>query len=79
MRVSKEKNAEYQRQWYARNRELQKSRVKERKQELSEWFKKLKATLECSKCKQNHPATLDFHHVNPDEKEVNISVSFLRN
>ena len=31
-----------------------------------------KTGLHCWKCKQCHPATLDFHHVNPQEKEYNV-------
>lgn len=32
-----------------------------------------KRTLKCTKCEQNHPAALDFHHVNPNEKENLVS------
>jgi predicted HNH restriction endonuclease len=32
-----------------------------------------KRTLKCTKCKQNHPATLDFHHIDPSEKENLVS------
>jgi len=32
-----------------------------------------KRTLKCTKCEQNHPAALDFHHVDPSEKENIVS------
>lgn len=32
-----------------------------------------KRTLKCTKCEQNHPAALDFHHINPEEKENIVS------
>ena len=32
-----------------------------------------KRTLKCTKCEQNHPAALDFHHVDPSEKENLVS------
>jgi len=32
-----------------------------------------KRTLKCTKCEQNHPAALDFHHTNPSEKENLVS------
>jgi hypothetical protein len=32
-----------------------------------------KLTLKCTKCGFNHPAALDFHHVDPSKKENIIS------
>jgi predicted HNH restriction endonuclease len=32
-----------------------------------------KRTLKCTKCEQNHPAALDFHHTDPSEKENIVS------
>ena len=32
-----------------------------------------KRTLKCTKCEQNHPAALDFHHTDPSEKENLVS------
>jgi protein-arginine kinase activator protein McsA len=32
-----------------------------------------KRTLKCTQCGFNHPAALDFHHVNPSEKENIVS------
>ena len=43
--------------------------------ENSRWFYELKIGLKCSKCGFDHPAALDFHHVDPNEKEFNISLS----
>jgi hypothetical protein len=40
---------------------------------LVEWYRQYKATLQCVDCGQNHPATLEFHHLDPSQKEVNIS------
>lgn len=36
------------------------------------WFNNLKGSLKCERCDENHPATLDFHHINPNEKDNNI-------
>lgn len=38
-----------------------------------DWFSKLKTTLECSKCGENHPACLEFHHKDPSQKLFTIS------
>src|SRR6266480_2389018 len=33
----------------------------------------LKATLECARCRENHPTTLQFHHCDPQKKDFNLS------
>lgn len=38
-----------------------------------QWWKDYKKTLKCSKCQEDHPSCLQFHHLNPDNKEVTIS------
>lgn len=49
----------------AKNREL--------KNQKQEWFKNYKKDIECENCGENHPATLSFHHRNPEEKEHCVS------
>ena len=44
-------------------------RSKKRLQQLSEW----KATVGCQVCKETDPCCLDFHHLNPSDKEFSIS------
>ncbi len=63
----------YQRTWHQRNRTQRIAKVNERKQRIWEFYNKLKATLACSKCGENHPATLQFHHCDPEQKEFNLS------
>jgi hypothetical protein len=65
----REKQRAYERAWYARNAEQAKAKVKARKQALVAWFRDYKATVRCTRCGEDHPATLDFHHRNPDEKD----------
>ena len=72
-RVSKEKNAEYQRKWYAQNQELQKQRNRDRNETLRAWLRELKSTLCCTQCGENHPATLEFHHRDPSQKDRNVA------
>lgn len=36
-------------------------------------MKEYKSNIQCFKCHENHPATLDFHHLNKNEKEYNVS------
>lgn len=58
----KEKRLECRRKWYAENKDSEKTHVIRRKNEIRKWFQEYKKSLRCSKCGENHPATIDFHH-----------------
>jgi hypothetical protein len=68
-----EKRRECRRKWYANNKQSEREHVYRRKKNIREWFTNFKSTLKCSKCKEAHPATLDFHHKNPNEKEFQLT------
>ncbi len=36
------------------------------------WLKEYKKSLGCKKCGENHPACLEFHHINPKEKKFSL-------
>ena len=63
----------YQRKHYLKNKEKFYQRNSERLKKLQLWFKEYKSKLKCEKCGETHPATLDFHHKDPKEKDLNIS------
>jgi len=75
----KEKNKEYQKKHYQANKEYYVKKAKESNDKLKKEFDEYKKTLKCSICEENHPATLDFHHENPTEKEIGISQAIARN
>ena len=54
---------------YQKNKEKYKSSVFNN----TKWFLDLKMDLKCEKCGFNHPAALDFHHLDPSKKEFKIS------
>ena len=58
---------------YHKEKETIKQKNKHINDERIKWFKEYKSTLKCSKCDENHPATLDFHHRNKNEKKETIS------
>ena len=60
---------DYQRDWHQRNKERRVARVHERKRKLWEFYNQLKAEAKCVKCGETHLATLQFHHINPEQKE----------
>lgn len=68
------------RRWYERNQKQEQDRsraaAKARRHKLTTEMHELKSSLACQKCGENHPATLDFHHRNPTEKEFTIAYGF---
>jgi hypothetical protein len=71
--VRKRKHKEYSREHYLRNKErLLIANTAYKKRRWQEW-KDYKSTLACTKCGFSHLAALDFHHVDPNEKEYNIN------
>lgn len=63
----------YQQKWYKRNRNYRIKQIRKRRSELAEWFRGLKTTLKCESCPETHPATLDFHHRDPKEKDLDVT------
>jgi hypothetical protein len=68
----------YDREYYRRNREhlLKKQKEKNRRhlEKVGKWLNDYKKGLSCSRCPESHPATLQFHHRNPEEKEFSIGM-----
>lgn len=58
---------------YQNNKDVYYKRNRKRKEERREWMSQLKKKLSCEECGENHPAVLDFHHNNPNEKDREIS------
>ena len=72
-RRDRAKQNEYQRQWYARNKEKAKASINANKEKYRRQWQEYKATLKCVNCGFDHPDALDFHHVikSPDNQPVN--------
>lgn len=64
----------YHKGWYAKNFKTVRRQHSERKKEIIRWFKEYKATLCCSRCPENHPAAIEFHHSNPEFKDDAVSL-----
>src|SRR6202008_4901923 len=60
----------YRREWYYRNKEHARSKVKERRNSLRQWLQEKKSKLKCTICDETHIATLDFHHIDPSKKDI---------
>jgi hypothetical protein len=61
---------DYQRSWHQRNRAKQIAKIYERKKCLREFYTYLKASSRCAHCGEKHPATLQFHHQDPQKKTL---------
>jgi len=68
----KEKQQGYSRKHYESNVGKVKAATKKRSKELKIEWKKFKATLSCLECGANHPAILDFHHIDPEMKNDSV-------
>jgi hypothetical protein len=64
---------EYRKWLYQRDRKKNVMAVRARKRELGKWFFDYKKNLKCEMCGENHPATIDFHHKNGEEKDNGVS------
>jgi len=73
----KQKRREYKKRWnkqyYAKNRQQELARTRKRAQELCAWLSEYKKSLCCESCREDHPACLEFHHIDKEQKEFEIS------
>jgi hypothetical protein len=68
----KEKQQEYARKHYTNNTQKVKAATKKSNGTFKAKWKEFKATLSCLECGANHPAVLDFHHIDPEMKNASV-------
>lgn len=51
---------------------------KKRRQDIRHFVLDLKSKLKCNRCPENDPACLIFHHINSNEKELEVSNAIQR-
>ncbi|SRR5258708_37713293 len=68
----KEYQRNYQRSWHQRHRTKRLAKNYERRAAIYEYIQDIKIHLCCVDCGQRHPATLQFHHLNSENKMFNI-------
>lgn len=64
----REYQREYKKRWYQKNKLKHISYVRNYDGKIQEWFREYKKSLSCEVCGENHPACLEFHHIDPKEK-----------
>lgn len=78
-RKDPQKNREYQAKWYKKNQQLQKERTAKIKKEKSLWLAEYKKNICCSSCGENHPACMEFHHIDKTKKSFGLATAANRN
>ncbi len=63
----------YNKGWYQRHRERIIQDRRQRQKDSQDWYRTYKNTLHCVDCGEKHPACLQFHHKNKEEKSFTIS------
>ena len=69
----KAKQKEAQHKHYLKHKNDYKSRAAKRAIKIKLWLIEYKKTLKCEECGEDDHICLDFHHTNPDEKDMNVS------
>lgn len=63
---------EYNKGWYQRHRERLLEKRRHHDKELAAWLNEYRTKLRCADCGENHPACIQFHHLNKDDKSFTI-------
>lgn len=69
---------EYARGWRARNKARHNHNWTELRKRKKDWVDQFKQGKTCKLCGESHPACLDFHHRDPNEKEFTIALAVAR-
>jgi len=72
-KVKQTKQKTYASTYYQNNKAKVLATTKASVKKYKEQWRSFKATLSCVKCGQNHPATLDFHHIDSSTKEASVN------
>ncbi len=64
---------EYNEGWYRRHKERLLEKRRHHSSEMRDWLRQYKSQFCCVVCGENHPACLQFHHRNREEKSFTIS------
>ncbi len=76
--MCKECKHEYDRQYYANNpqyRERVRQMSERRRDELRDYLYEYLSTHPCEMCGESRPACLCFHHRNPKDKDIELSIA----
>lgn len=70
---SKEYTKEASRKSYLKNKDKVLERTHKRRAEARVWCEQIKSVFKCVVCGEGRQPCIDFHHINPEEKEGSLS------
>lgn len=65
-------NQKWNKEFYRKNKKQEIARVAKRKADIRDWLTEYRRKISCQNCGENHPACLDFHHTDKEEKDFTI-------
>lgn len=68
----KKYSKEYGHSWYQAHKDKVIEKRKRNQGKIKEWYRYYKSQLQCSMCGENHPACLQFHHREREDKSFNV-------
>jgi hypothetical protein len=78
LKAKKGYHTAYMREWRASNGGRHRLTWTELRKRKKAWLEEYKSLNGCNRCDENHPACLDFHHRNPEDKTFNLSEAIAR-
>lgn len=66
-------DTETRKRTYQKHKEKVIANVRAGSKDTRDWYQNIKSRLSCSVCGESDPACLDFHHLDPSEKESDPS------
>jgi len=75
MAYTPEERRAYDKQWSKANRAKRQALNNRWRHKRAAWLREFKAQQKCNRCGENHPATLQFHHVDGKRKESAVGTA----
>lgn len=63
----------YRKEHYEKNKDKYIAKAKTHNKKVYDWFQEIRKEFKCSSCGESRWWVLDFHHLNPKEKDNNIA------
>ena len=73
MHKDREERLAYARQYYRDNPKIYQNRARNRKASNRAWLVEYKASLKCMHCEEDDSCCLEFHHVDPEQKDRDVT------
>lgn len=74
----KECHKKYDKKHYKNNKKYYIDKNKKRQEMLKRWLDEYKSNLKCKNCGEDYIYCLEFHHKDPNKKEIDISQTIRR-